>query len=80
VTAPPHIAHGTPEAWRDFIAENFGLACIHAQQAITFADIGDDVGLEYAARRHAAYARCALGALQDMKAAKAAKRAEEEFA
>jgi hypothetical protein len=76
----PHIAYGTPEAVRQFVAENFGLACIHAKQAVTFADIGDDIGLEYAARRAAAYVKCALGALHDMKEAKAAKAVEEEFA
>jgi hypothetical protein len=76
----PHLAHGTPEAFRQFVAENFSLACIHAEQAVTFAGIGDDIGLEYAARRAAAYVKCALGALHDMKEAKAAKAVEEEFA
>jgi hypothetical protein len=76
VQAEPHIAHGTPEAFREFIAENFGLACIQAELAISFAKIGDDAGLEYAARRATAYVKCALGALRDMKQAKV----EEEFA
>jgi hypothetical protein len=75
-----HIAHGSSDAFRQFVSENFSLACIHAEQAVTFAEIGDDIGLEYAARRAAAYVKCALGALHDMKQAKASKAIEEEFA
>lgn len=71
-----HIAHGTPEAFREFIAECLGMARIQAELGGTYAAIGDDAGLEYAVRRLVAYTRAALGTLNDLRADKA----QEEFA
>jgi hypothetical protein len=75
-----HVAYGDPEPFREFVAENFGLAIIHLQQAIIYAEVGDDAGLEYAARRATAYFKCALSTLRDLKEAKASKAIGEEFA
>jgi len=66
-----NVAHGTPDALREFIAENAGLARIQAELAETFAAIGDDTGLEYAVRRLLAYTRQVVGTLADLKEAKA---------
>ena len=65
--------HGTPAAFREFAADALTMASIQAELGRTFAEIGDDVGLEYALRRATAYFRCALGALHDLKEAKAAR-------
>jgi hypothetical protein len=63
----PRLAHGTPEALREFIGEHLSLAALQADLGATYAAIGDDVGLEYAIRRLAAYLRAAIGTLADLK-------------
>lgn len=60
--------HGTPEAFREFIAENLALAQIQAGLGATYAAIGDDTGLEYALRRLVGYTRAALGTMGDLRA------------
>jgi hypothetical protein len=62
-----HIAHGTPAAFREFIGECFAMARIEAGLGETYCSIGDDVGLEYAARKLTAYARAMLATLADLK-------------
>jgi hypothetical protein len=67
-----NVAHGTPDALREFIHEHLGLAVINAQVGMSFAEAGDDVGLEYAVRRLAAYTRIAINTLVELKVTKAA--------
>jgi hypothetical protein len=62
------ISHGTPAAFREYIFEMAGLAAIQAELAMRYAELGDDVGLEYATRRWVAYTRAALGTLKDLRA------------
>ena len=62
-----HVAHGTPEALREFIGEHLLLAALQADLGATYASIGDDAGLEYAVRRLVAYTRAAIGTLADLK-------------
>jgi hypothetical protein len=62
-----NIAHGTPKAYREFIHEMLTLAQVQADLAATYAAIGDDVGLEYALKRLAAYLRAATASFQDMQ-------------
>ena len=66
-----NVAHGTPDAFREFIAENAALVRVQAGLAETYAATGDDVGLEYAVRRLLAYTRQVVGTLADLKEAKA---------
>jgi hypothetical protein len=72
--------HGTPEALREFIAEHLNMACIHASHAVSYAEIGNDAGLEFAIRNAALYFRAAIDTMKQLKAEKAAKAVEEEFA
>jgi hypothetical protein len=65
-----NIAHGTPEAYREFIREMLTLAQLQADLAATYAAIGDDVGLEYALRRLVAYTRAAATVFKDLKGMK----------
>jgi hypothetical protein len=69
-TPQHHVSHGTPEAYREFIAEMLGMARIQAEIGETYAATGDDAGLEYAMRRLVAYTRAALGTLADLKTEK----------
>lgn len=62
--------HGTAEALREFIGENTDLARIQAELATVYANVGDDIGLEYAVRRLVAYTRAAVGTLPDLWALK----------
>lgn len=73
---PDNIAHGTPEAYREFIHEALFGAEIQAQLGTTYAAIGDDAGLEYALRRLVAYTRAAFTVLADLKAMKGASHAQ----
>jgi hypothetical protein len=66
-----HVAHGTSDALREFIAENAAMLGIQATLAAQYAAIGDDTGLEYAVRRLLAYTRQIVGTLADLKEAKA---------
>ncbi len=70
-----HVSHGTPEAYREFIAESAGLDRIQAELAEAYAAIGDDVGLEYATHRLVAYTRCVISTLADLKRAKTGEHA-----
>ena len=65
-----NVAHGTPEALREFIHEALGLAIIQAEIGMRYAETGDDRGLEYSYRRHVAYLRAVAGALRDLRAPK----------
>jgi hypothetical protein len=65
-----NIAHGTPDAYREFIREMLALAQIQAELAVTYARAGDDVGLEYALKRLVAYLRAAVTVFKDLKAMK----------
>jgi hypothetical protein len=68
--APPfgHVAHGTPAALREYIAECITHAASQAELVQTCAGIGDDRGLEYALRRFASYTKAAFSTFQDLKA------------
>jgi hypothetical protein len=61
--------HGTPDAFRHFIAETLAFAQIQADLGATYAALGDDVGLEYAVACLVAYATTASTVLKDMKEA-----------
>lgn len=61
------VAHGTPDAFREFIAETLAMAQIQANLGTTYAEIGDDMGLEYAVRRLVAYTRTALATVNDLR-------------
>lgn len=60
------IAHGTPEAYREFIAETAGMARIQAEMIETFASIGDDAGTQYALRKLMAYSKTLLKVVCDL--------------
>src|SRR5688572_18392289 len=53
--------YGTPEAIREYIAEVMWFAGRLADLAQSFAELGDDIGLEYVTRRMVAYLKAALG-------------------
>jgi hypothetical protein len=67
------IAHGTPDAFREFIHEMAGLAALQAKLAMTYAELGDDAGLEYAIRHWMAYTRSAIATMANLKVMKAHK-------
>jgi hypothetical protein len=71
-----HVAHGTPTALREYIAECIALAADQARLVQTCAEIGDDKGLEYALRRFAAYAKAVFSTFQDLKAEHAQPKAQ----
>ena len=71
--AAPPVAHGTPEALREFIGECAAMARISAELAETYAAIGDDVGLSYQLRRLVAYTRAAVSTMADLRATKGAE-------
>jgi hypothetical protein len=62
--------YGSPEAYRESIAEHLAMTRIQAELGITYAQIGDDVGLAYTARRLVAYFKAALGDLNDLQESK----------
>jgi hypothetical protein len=62
-----NIAHGTPEAYREYIHEMLEGAHIHADLGMRYAAIGDDVGLGYALRRLRACMRAALTTFKDLR-------------
>jgi hypothetical protein len=53
---------------REFLAEALTMAGIQAGLGETFAEIGDDVGVHYAARRLAAYTKAILETVADLQA------------
>ncbi|EIM26834.1 hypothetical protein [Microvirga lotononidis] len=67
---PDNITHGTPDAYRQYLAEVLWFAQIQADLGSTYAAIGDDAGLEYAVRRLVAYLRSVIAALSDLKTMK----------
>jgi hypothetical protein len=64
---PKEPAHGTPAAFREFIAETLAMAQLQAGLGTTYATIGDDVGLAYAVRSLVAYTKAALTTLNDLR-------------
>lgn len=67
-----HIApYGTPEAYRQFIAETVAGAAIHADLARTYAEIGNDAGLAYAIRCLVACTKVSVSVMADLKDLKA---------
>ena len=62
-----NIAHGTPEAYREYIHDVLDRAQIHADFGMRYAAIGDDAGLAYALRRLRACMRAALATFKDLK-------------
>src|SRR3954452_11987038 len=61
-----NIAHGTPEAYREFIEEMLAMAQIQARLGRIYAESGDDAGLLYAVRRFLAYARAVTDTATDL--------------
>ena len=68
-------ALGTPDAYREFLALTLGGAHIHANLGQTYAEIGDDAGLDYSIRSLVACTRAAVDTLADLKAMKAKQAA-----
>ena len=64
---------GTADELREFAAENLQLARIQADLGATYAEIGDDPGLEYATRKLVAHTRAVVATVADLKALKQAK-------
>jgi len=62
----PIHARGPLEAPPEYLAEVFSLARIYAEQAQSYAEIGDNTGLRYATRKLAAYVKAAAGTLSEM--------------
>jgi hypothetical protein len=62
------IPHGGPEMLRARIREAAGRAALQAQMAMDYAELGDDVGLQYALRCLVAYTRSALATLSNLNA------------
>ena len=62
------IAHGTPEALREFAEELFARAQIQAELGVRYTQLGDDTGLNYVARQLAAYTRAILATVADLNA------------
>lgn len=62
--------YGSPEAYREFIAENLQMIQIHAELGVLHASVGDDTGLTYAVRRIMAYYKAVFETLTDLKAHK----------
>jgi hypothetical protein len=56
---------GRPEL-RELIHEYVGLASIHAGLCQTYAELGDDLGLQYALRRFRSYAEAAISIFGDL--------------
>jgi hypothetical protein len=74
---PDHVAYGTPEAYRQFIAETLAGAAIHADVARTYAEIGNDAGLAFALRCLVACTRTSVSIMADFKTMKA-KQAQRQ--
>ena len=62
----PIHARGPLEAPPEYLAEVFSLVRIYAEQAQSYAEIGDNTGLRYATRKLAAYEKAAAGTLSEM--------------
>ena len=68
INAHPPI--GSRAELRAFAAEAFGMAQVQAQLGLTYAEIGDDAGLHYAARKLAAYTRAVIATVADLESTK----------
>ena len=74
-SAPNGVAPlGTPEAFVEAMAEYLGLAALQCELAQRYADAGDGVGLAYAMRKFAAYAKAALGTFDDLNTWKSERK------
>jgi hypothetical protein len=62
------ISHGTLVAYREYIREMAGMAALQAELTMKYAELGDDVGLQYALHCLVAYTRSALATLSDLNA------------
>jgi hypothetical protein len=58
---------GTPEAFLGAMVEYLGLAALQCQLVQMYAEAGASVGLGYAMRKFAAYAKAALGTYDDLR-------------
>ena len=59
--------YGTPEAYRQFIAETVAGAAIHADLARTYAEIGNDAGLAFALKCLVACTRASVNTMTHLK-------------
>lgn len=63
--------HGTREAAREFIAEMAAGAGNHARVSLTYAQMGNDAGLLYAARCLNAYIRALQAGIEELERCRA---------
>ncbi|GJD47239.1 hypothetical protein AFCDBAGC_5132 [Methylobacterium cerastii] len=66
-----HIAYGSLDAYREFIAETLAGAEIHARIGQSYVEAGNDAGLEYSVRCLIANVRAAASILAELKKSKA---------
>lgn len=66
-----HLAYGSLDAYRAFIAETLAGAEIHARIGQSYVEAGDDAGLKYSVRCLIANVRVAASILAELKKAKA---------
>ena len=66
-----HIAYGSLDAYREFIAETLAGAEIHARIGQSYVEAGNDAGLEYSVRCMIANVRAAASILAELKKSKA---------
>ncbi|MCJ2082770.1 hypothetical protein [Methylobacterium sp. J-090] len=64
MSASPSIAHGTPEALREFVQECLHMTAFYAGMGVDYAAAGDDAGLRYSTRCAAAAMRQALSVMK----------------
>ena len=62
---------GSREELLAFAAENLHMAGIQASLGVTYAEIGDAAGLEYATRRLVAYVKAVIPTVKDLRPATA---------
>ncbi|MDR7040621.1 hypothetical protein J2X36_005404 [Methylobacterium sp. BE186] len=67
---PDHIAHGSPEALREFVAECLSRANLYTSMGIGYAAASDDAGLDYSIRCTVASLRQAISVLALLKETK----------
>lgn len=79
MNAPDLNSYGTPDVYRQYIAETLAGAEIHARIGQNYAEIGNDPGLDYAIRCLVANTRAVvlvLANLKEMNATHARRRAQ----
>ena len=64
MSEPSHIAHGTPEALREFIRECLHMTAFYAGMGVDYAAVGDDAGLRYSTRCASAAIRQAVAVMK----------------